>query len=468
MKGCTMLTLLTGPASRTCEGLSRRDSLRIGALGLSGLTLPNLLQAKGEGTPGFVRDKSVVLLFLGGGPSQIETFNPNMDAPSPYRSLTGEVRTNVPGIRFGGTFPLLAKHADKMVIVKSYHHGQSNHSKAVPFVLSGGHAFSGGMNAVYARLRGTNHPQSGLPTTALATAPDIGRFANPKKRIVDGSQPGELGQAYAPFNPEGGGPAIDNMTLNLSRGRLEDRRQLLANLDQLRRYAEAGDSLAQIDKFRQQAYDLVMGGAADAFDLSQENARTREMYDTSMFRVGEKKGEFRQCSLGSQMLLARRLVEAGCGFVTVQNSGWDMHGGSGNNFMTLASGMEMLGRPLDKAVSAFLTDLSDRGLLEHTLLVVTGEFGRTPAVNKHGGRDHWGNLCPLAFAGGGFHTGRIYGQAAKKNDVPESDPVGVENLMATIMNVLFDVGKLRLESGIPRQLLEPITTHKPIELAGVY
>lgn len=462
-----MLTLSSNAGSRDCEGLSRRDFLQIGALGFGGLTLPQLLNAKAANAPGFVRDKSVVLLFLGGGPSQVETFNPNMDQPAPYRSLTGEVKTNVPGLRFGGTFPQLAQHADKMAIVKSYHHGQSNHSKAVPFVLSGGHLFSGGMNTVYARLRGTNHPQTGLPTTALATAPDIGRFANPKKRIVDGSQPGDLGQAYAPFNPEGGGPAIENMTLNLPRVRLEDRQQLLSGLDQLRRSADKSSDLAQADKFHQQAYDLVMGGAADAFDLSKEDARTLEMYDTSAFRVGERKGEFRQCSLGRQMLLARRLVESGCGFVTVQNSGWDMHASSGNNNMTLASGMEMLGRPLDKAVSAFLTDLADRGMLEHTLLVITGEFGRTPKVNKNGGRDHWGNLCTLAFAGGGIQGGQVYGQSAKQNDVPDSDPVGVENFMATIMHTLFDIGQLRLESGVPRQLLEPITSHKPIPLAGL-
>ena len=463
-----MLTIPNSPGSRNCEGHSRRDFLQVGTLGLGGLMLPQLLQAKASERPDFVRDKSVILLFLGGGPSQIETFNPNMEAPPPYRSLTGEVKTNVPGIRFGGTFPLLAQHADKMLIVKSFRHGQSNHSLAVPYVLSGGNIFPGGMNSVYARLRGTNHPLNGLPTTALATAPDIGRFANPRKRIVEGSQPGEIGQAYAPFHLGGGGPAIENMTLNLKQGRLDDRKQLLTGLDQLRRDMDSRGNLEQADQFRQQAYDLVTRGAAEAFDISKEDKRTLEMYDTSMYRVGEKKGEYRQCSLGHQMLMARRMVEAGCGFVTVQNSGWDMHASSGNNFMTLTDGMEMLGRPLDKAVSAFVADLAQRGLLESTLLIITGEFGRTPTVNKRGGRDHWGNLCTLAFAGGGFHTGQVYGKAAKNNDVPDSDPVNMENLMSTIMNVLFDIGKLRLESGFPRQLMDPILNSKPIPLAGIY
>ena len=463
-----MLTLQTNSSQRNCEGRSRRDLLRIGTLGLGGLALPDVLQAKSTAAPGFVRDKAVVLLFLGGGASQIETFNPNMSAPSPFRSMTGEVKTNVPGITFGGTFPLMAKHADKMVIVRSYHHKHSNHSIAVPYVLSGGDLFSGGMNSVYSRLRGTNHPASGMPTTSLVTAPDIGRFANPKKRIVAGSQPGDLGSAYAPFNPEGGGPAINNMTLNLPRVRLDDRRQLLGELDSLRRRTDADGTLASVEKFQQQAYDVILGGAAEAFDLSKEDPRTIERYDTSGFRVGEKKDEMRSCTLGKQMLLARRLVEAGTGFVTVQNSGWDMHGGSGNNFMTLASGMHMLGGPLDRAVSAFLSDLTDRGMLEHVLLVITGDFGRTPTINKNGGRDHWGNLSTLALAGGGLNTGQVYGQAARNNDVPHSDPVGVENLMSTIMNVLFDVGQLRVQRGLPQQLLGPIEQHKPIPIAGVY
>lgn len=460
-----MLTIQTDDRHRTCEGMSRRELLRIGALGLGGLALPDLLHAKAASPSGFVRDKAVVLLFLGGGPSHIETFNPNMMAPLPYRSVTGAVSTNVPGVSFGGTLSRLAGHMDKMVVVHSFHHRHSNHSIAVPYVLSGGDVFPGGMGTVYARLRGTNHPETGLPTTTLITAPEIGRFANPKKRIVSGSQPGELGAAYAPFNPEGGGPAVSNMTLQIPPARLDDRRHLLAGLDQLRRQADRG-GLAGVDRFRQQAFDVILGGAAAAFDLSAEDPRLIAQYDTSMYRVGEK--DIRDCTLGRQLLLARRLVEAGCGFVTVQNSGWDMHGGSGNNFMSLASGMRMLGEPLDKAVSAFLTDLDERGLLDHVLLVITGDFGRTPTINKNAGRDHWGNLSTLALAGGGLQTGGVFGQAERKNDVPRSDPVGPKNLMATIMHLLFDVGKLRLQSGVPRGLLAPIESHQPIKIAGLY
>jgi hypothetical protein len=447
-----MLTLQTNRGQRTCRGLGRRELLR--------MTLPDLLQAKTEAATGFVRDKAVVLLFLGGGPSHIETFNPNMDAPAPFRSVTGEVKSNVPGITLGGTFPRLAQHADKLTIVRSFHHPHSNHNLAVPYVLSGGSAFPGGMGTVYSRFRGTNHPESGLPTTALLTAPEVGRFANPKKRIVDGSQPGEIGAAYAPFNPEGGGAALDNMVLNIPHSRLDDRRRLLSQLDRWRRQADSRGAVDGVDRFRQQALDVILGGAAEAFDLSKEDPRVVESYDTSMYRVGES--EIRDCTLGRQMLLARRLVQAGCGFVTVQNSGWDMHGGSGNNYMSLASGMQMLGGPLDKAVSAFLADLDDRGMLDHVLLVITGDFGRTPKINKNAGRDHWGNLSTLALAGGGLQTGRIFGQSARNNDIPHSRPVGVENLMSTIMHLLFDVGKLRVARGLPRRLLDPIERAEPI------
>ncbi|MEO2011088.1 MAG: DUF1501 domain-containing protein [Pirellulaceae bacterium] len=454
-----MLTIETNPHQKTCAGYSRRELLKIGSLGLGGLTLPTLLKAKAE-PGGFVQDKAVVLLFLGGGPSHIETFNPNMGAPSPFRSMTGEVKTAIPGITLGGTFPRLARHVDKLAIVRSFHHNDSSHSTAVPYVLSGGDVFSGGIGTVYSRLRGTNHQVTGMPTTALLTAPDIGRFQNPKKRIVDGSQPHELGAVYAPFNPSGTGPVIDNMSLNVSHGRLDDRRHLLAQLDRFKKHADNHNAIDSLDRFRQQAFNVVLGSATEALDLSREDPRNVERYDTSMYRVGEK--EVRSCTLGKQMLLARRVIEAGCGFVTVQNSGWDMHGGSGNNFMSLASGMEMLGRPLDKAVSAFLSDLDERGLRDKVLLVITGEFGRTPKVNKFAGRDHWANLSTLLLAGGGLKTGQIVGQSAPKNDVPHSDPVGVENLMATIMHLLLDIGRLRLARGIPRQLLTPLEEHRPI------
>jgi uncharacterized protein (DUF1501 family) len=193
---------------------------------------------------------------------------------------------------------------------------------------------------------------------------------------------------------------------------------------------------------------MIINGAGQAFDLRKEDPRTIDRYDTTAFRVGKKL--FQPSSLGRQMLLARRLVEAGCGFVTVQNSGWDMHA-DGNN-PGIGPGMEMLGRPLDKAVGAFLDDLEARDLTERVLLVITGDFGRTPTINKNGGRDHYPKLCTLAFAGGSLARGQIIGQSTRKNDAPATDPVGPANLLSTVLHALFDVGQLRLDSAVPREL----------------
>jgi uncharacterized protein (DUF1501 family) len=221
---------------------------------------------------------------------------------------------------------------------------------------------------------------------------------------------------------------------------------------------DVSENLAGADRFTQQAYDVILGSAASVFDLEREAPELVERYDTSKFRIGHK--SFRPSTLGRQMLLARRLVEAGCGFVTVQAAGWDMHA-DGNN-PGIEKGMNMLGPPVDKAVSAFLDDLEDRGLSEKVLLVITGDFGRTPRVNKSGGRDHWANLCPLALAGGGLKMGQVIGQSARNNDVPASDPISLGNLLGTVLHTLFDVGQLRVERDVPRDLLSLVENSQPI------
>jgi uncharacterized protein (DUF1501 family) len=164
--------------------------------------------------------------------------------------------------------------------------------------------------------------------------------------------------------------------------------------------------------------------------------------------------------LGKQMLVARRLCEAGCGFVTVHSAGWDMHA-DGNN-PGMAQGMEMLGRTLDQAVSVFLEDVEQRGLSDKILLVITGDFGRTPKVNKKGGRDHWAKLGTLAFAGGGLRMGQVIGQSARKADVPGTRPISPPEMMSTIMNTLFDIGEMRLQQGLPPDLQRLVENGRPI------
>src|SRR4051812_28008086 len=227
-----MLTINCGAGRRDCQGTSRRDFLRAGFLGLGGLTLPWLLEQKAHASSTaapYVRDKAVVLIFLGGGASHIETFNPNMDAPAPFSSVTGEVKTPLAGVTFGGTFPRLAEHMPNAAIVRSFRHSVGNHEQAISHVLTGGtdpngQALAGfSMGSMYARIRGTNHPDTGMPTYALLSHahadPQYNREMN---RVQNGSRPGSLGSNFGPFAPTGGGTSLENMVLNLPAERLGD------------------------------------------------------------------------------------------------------------------------------------------------------------------------------------------------------------------------------------------------------
>src|SRR4051794_20169904 len=361
-----MLTVTSGGASPDCTGVSCRDFLRVGALGLAGLTLPGLLATRARaaeaGSPSFLRDKAVVLLYLSGGASHIETFNPNMGAPAPYRSLTGEVKTTLPGVSFGGTFPQLARLAHRMAVVRSFRHSVGDHDAAHRHVLSAGTDVKGdgtqgqSMGSVYARLRGTSNPKTGMPSYVLSTHPEVdGQSSKELDRVIRGSSPGGLGPACAPFRLDGDGPGAtagrkagkprkqddnanakpgkaapppppaadgsvaEDMALTLPQERLDDRRALLHSLDRMRRDLDSSGRLDAADRFEQQAFDLVLGSARDAFDLSKEDPHLVERYDTSGTKVGHK--QFRPSTLGRQMLLARRLVEAGCGFCTVHSAG---------------------------------------------------------------------------------------------------------------------------------------------------
>jgi hypothetical protein len=490
-----MLTIHTGRGCRTCDGTTRRDFLRVGTLALGGLTLRDLLaaQAAAGGQGSFLRDRSVVLLYLSGGASHIETFDPKMSAPDGTRSATGELATRLPGVTFGGTFPGLAQRAHRMAVVRSFHHTVVDHVKAHIHVLSGGTDPAGqqqtgfSMGSAYTRLRGTNHPATGMPTYALLTEQEIdGQYIKERDRVAAGSWPGSLGPSLGPFRHEIGwqppdaagnaesptatqarqrkppaesaSPQVANMRLNLPRSVLDDRMELLRRIDGLNRRMDASKSMQAVDTFAAQAVDVILGNAFQAFDYTREDPRLVERYDTFPISIGHK--VFRPSTLGRQMLVARRLCEAGCGFVTVHSAGWDMHADINNP--GIIGGMEMLGRSLDKAVSAFLDDVADRGLSDQILLVITGDFGRTPMINKNGGRDHWSKLSTLAFAGGGLKMGQVIGQSAPGADVPASDPVSTPELMATLMHALFDVGQLRLAAGLPPELTQRIESGHPI------
>jgi len=462
-----MLTLSSRNGVLDCGGSSRRDFLKIGALGLGGLSLPALFHAQAEAASvdsnAFLRDRSIVLLFLCGGPPQQETFDPKANAPAEIRSTTGAISTSIPGVTFGGTFPKLAARADRLAVVRSYSpHKESDHAKAIKLTFIAGDPAKTGasMGAIYARLRGSRGP-AGMPPFAELIQNELEPdYREDMDRMRAGNSAGRLGANASPFAPTGSGQLNRDMRLGLPLERLSDRRALLASLDRLNREVDTTGAMGDLDSFNSRAVQLLLGkGVRDALDLSKEDPRVVSQYDTSHMQAGYLQP--RADTLGRQMLLARRLCEAGCGFVTVGQAGWDFH--ANQKHPNVEKGMYLMSPPVDHAVATFLDDIRERGLNDKILLVITGEFGRTPKLDKNGGRDHWPSLCPLAFAGSGVRAGQVIGQSSWDGAVPASEPYDLSHLMGTLMHSLFDVGKLRVERSAPPDLVRAIEAARPIE-----
>ena len=465
-----MFKLLDSRLTRNCEGATRREFLQVGTLGLGGLTLADLLalesQAGTGGSP-VMKDRAIIVLNMQGGPTHIETFDPKMTAPSEYRAMFGEVKTTVPGVTFGSHFERLAKHAHEMAIVRSYRHGIGSHGTAASHVAAGGNSTGANMGSLYARIAGVTNSETGIPNVAVlppgAAGEEYKRLGAQTQRITG---TGTLPSEYKPFDPSAGSQIVKNMELKVPEKRLDDRRGLLTGLDSFRRELDASDVLSGATQFQQQAFDVILGGIDAAFDLSKEDPRIVSQYDTSHIDIPKylykKKNKNlagqSPVSLGKQMLMARRLVQAGCRFVTVTSAGWDMHG----NAFGVDDGMPILGTAVDVATSALLEDLDRLGMSNNVLLVMTGEFGRTPRINKKGGRDHWGNLCTLAFAGGGLPMGQVIGQSDRTASVPNSDPVQSRDLLGTVMHYLLDIAELRLTQGIPSEIARTLADIQPI------
>lgn len=425
-----MLTLTANRRARACDGTTRRDFLKVGALGSGALSLPGLLAARAQaaeaGKP--VKDTSVIWIWLGGGPTHVETFDPKMTAPVEYRSVTGEVKTCVPGVTLGGNFEKMARVADRMAFVRSFTHTNSGHGGGTHFLMTGydnRNIDNGGLpsrpsiGSIAARVRGANHPQTGMPTYVR-----LGGIGS------DG--PAFLGTAYAPFGSNN--EAKRNMSLNTALERIDDRRGLLADFDRFNRQADSTGVMNGLDAFEKQAFNLVLGNAPKAFDLKEEDPRTVTKYGGG---------------LGQQLLVARRLAEKGCGFVTTSYGGWDMHG-------NILKSMNSRGPHVDHAVATLVEDLDQRGMLDSTLVVVTGEFGRTPRINRNAGRDHWAPLSTLALAGGGLRMGQTIGESDAKAYRPAGNKVTPQDLMATVFGVLGIDPKLQFinQGGRPVFMIE--------------
>lgn len=448
----------------------RREFLRIGSVGLGGLALSqwDLQRLMASQQKHGLKDRSVVFLFMHGGPSQFETFDPKMDAPSSIRCTTGELRTSIPGITFGRTLEKLAQRAHLFNVVRSFVTGNGNHD-IKPVMCAD--TLRANMGSLYSRIAGPMRADTAMPSNVMLFPRAVDPEAGPAiKSFGDFESAGDLGTAYAPFVPGAGAGLQQDLTLNLPQTRLEDRRTLLTTLDSWKRLADADAGVGGTFALQRQAFDALLSGVSDAFDFSKEDPRTIARYDTLPLanpdRIDKKWNNRKHyadhgASIGKLMLLARRLCERGCGFVTITTSFvWDMHADINNAPMT--EGMGYVGAPFDHAVSAFIDDVEARGLSDKILLVCCGEMGRTPKINGKGGRDHWGNLAPLLIYGGGLRSGQVIGQSSRDGGEPASDPVRIPDLMATIMHSLLDIDQVRVTGGLPRNLLEVVTRGTPI------
>lgn len=411
-----------GRLFKTCAGVTRRSLLKAGAVAMAGLTLPDLLRrqhAAASVTGSAVSsEKSLILIWLDGGPPHHETYDPKPDAPTEFRGPLGSIETAIPGVRLSELLPRHAAILDKVSLIRTMHHRNGDHFAAAHWMLTG-FLGSNAVNlppvnpsapSVIAKLKGPR--TEGLPayvglphTHSVGLAPGYHGAAY-------------LGVAYNPFttNIDPNQPGYQVPNLNLPDGvtieRMSDRRQLLNAFDQVRREADAAGMLDGLDEFTRRAFEMVTGPRARAaFDISGEDPKLRDRYG---------RHQWGQCAL-----VARRLVEAGVRCVTLTFDGWDWHS-------TIKEGMERQLPIIDAAIATLITDLDARGLLETTMVVVMGEFGRTPRINATAGRDHWGDAMSVLIGGGGVRPGVVVGSTNVKGEVPRDRPVPPADLIVTI------------------------------------
>lgn len=413
-----MIIDVQGSNYRCCDGLNRRSFLKTGALMLGGMSLSGLLRreamaaAAGDGR----KDLSVILFWQGGGPSQLDMWDMKPDAPSEFRGVFNPINTKLDGLQICEHMPRIAKIADKITLLRSVTHGDSGHESATHTLLTG--------------YKPTNDiPANEAPSYGSIVAKEMGPRTDGFPAYVSvptapkSSAAAYLGVAYNPFETQGD-PNSDNFSVQnlkipggLTMERLQNRRALLEHFDTLRRDIDSSGLISGMDTFAQQAYDIVTSPKVQAaFDISKEDPKTRDLYGRTTW--------------GQNTLLARRLIESGVRFVTVNVGGWDTHA---NNF----EGMKKGKLPdFDQSFAALIEDLDQRGQLDKTLVLSWGEFGRTPRINKDAGRDHWPNVFSVAMAGGGLKRGFVLGESDARAEFPKERPVSPQDVLATMYHQL--------------------------------
>jgi hypothetical protein len=414
--------------------MSRRSALKAGFLGLMGLSLADWLRLRAAGAAS-EKETACILIWLDGGPSQLETYDPKPDAPAEFRGPFGAIDTNVPGIQISESLPRHARHADKMVLVRSLHHDNGDHFAGAHWMLTGRFGSSAAnmapkfpsVGSYVSRVRGPN--QAGVPAyVGLPAAQSVYLFPGYQGAAY-------LGPQYNPFDVDReqkylGAASTLKITrprcfanaVQVSQEQIRDRVGLLSGIDGLRRDLDKSGTLDVMDRYQQQALEMILNSnARKAFDLTHEDPKVADRYGPGPW--------------GQYTLMARRLVEAGVTFVTVDMPHWDDHSKTKEGHGGKAP-------HLDMAVSGLLSDLHERGLLDHVLVVVMGEFGRTPKLNTGQpgipvpGRDHWGNAISVMMAGGGLKGGQVVGKTNAKAEHPVERALVPGDILATVYQVL--------------------------------
>jgi hypothetical protein len=407
-----------GRGQRTCDGVSRRTFLKVGALAVGGLSLPGLLRQRAAAAPGTSTPRnSVILIWLAGGPSHIDMYDLKPQAPAEFRGEFKPIATNVPGIRIGEHLPRQARVMDKLAVVRSAYHTNAGHGMGSQWMLTGyqptievNDNIYPSTGSVVAKMRGPNEP--GLP--AYVNLP----------RVLSLGKAAYLGASYNPFAPDSDPNSPNFQVRNLKlpgavdARRLGRRRELLRDLDNIRRDIDGRGDIEGLDTFYREGLEMVTDTKAQrAFDVQREPDRLRERYGRH--------------DLGQCCLLARRLVEAGVTYVTVQaGGGWDTHA---DNFKQLKNNLLP---KYDQALAALVGDLCDRGLDKDVLVMAMGEFGRTPRINGGAGRDHWPGAMSIVYAGGGLKMGQVIGTTNATAEHPTSKPATPGCVLATMYHVL--------------------------------
>jgi hypothetical protein len=433
-----MFSLRVSQGARHCDGLTRREALRAGAVGLGALTLPDLLRWQSSAAPArAARARSVIMLFLSGGPSHLDMFDLKPDAPEEIRGTFRSAATNVSGVHISEHLPHTARMADKVAILRSVTHPNGNHPAASYWMMVGSPMTRPAPQIVTMSREDRPHPGSALslllpPRRGLPPFVMVPEAISPVGPERPGQHAGFLGASHDPYrvnsdpNRPDFSPGVLGPDPGISAGRLHDRRALLAQVGRQARYLEESSVARSLDPYYTRAFDLISSPAAQrAFDIGAEPAAVRDRYGRHIF--------------GQSVLLARRLVEAGVRLVHVN---WVRHdngpGGQGydshRNHLNWAA-TELL-PPTDAAFAALVEDLADRGLLDETLVILTGEFGRTPRFNPNGGRDHWPHCFSVVMAGGGVRGGQVYGASDRIGAYPAANPVTPQDLTATLYHCL--------------------------------